>query len=117
MKTPDGEDHVLLSTVEVSPSPAASVFQHSLRKRFTDGPVMEGVDFDTSAGLDARVYVHWQLPALGGPWTETLLGDGQAFVSRQLAAVPGGGHVSTAIDVVGDPDSLQVTVQDRARAV
>jgi 4-amino-4-deoxy-L-arabinose transferase-like glycosyltransferase len=112
LRTADGEDQMQLGTVQVLSSPAASVFEHPVHKQFAGGPTMKGLDFDTTLSPETRLYVHWQLPALGGPWTETLLKDGRAVASRQLGAVPGGGHVSTAIDVPGNADSLQMTVQD-----
>ena len=112
LNTPNGEDHVQLSTVQVLSSAATSVFQHPVHKQFAGGPTLEGVDFDTTLAPDTRLYVHWRLPAFGGPWTETLLKDGQAVASHQLGAAPDGGHVSTAMDVRGDADSLQMMVQN-----
>ena len=76
-------------------------------RRFAGGPTLEGADFDTTMAPDTRLYVHWRLPALGGPWTETLLRDGRAVASHQLGAAPDGGHISTAMDVRGDADSLR----------
>jgi 4-amino-4-deoxy-L-arabinose transferase-like glycosyltransferase len=115
--TTAGTDSVRLGRITLAPCQDAPVTRHRLEVPFAGGPMLVGVDYDTSRPESIRVYLHWYA-ATGGPWLATLSRDGQPVGTGGVPAAPVGTFITTAIDVPPDLHDLTLalaTVDGKSR--
>lgn len=99
-RTAEGEDDVLLQTVQLQPSRTRPVTNHPLFVRFAGGPTLIGVDYETGSDGGTRTYLHWAGPS--GPADLELRGKGDAPVkTSRVPALRRGEYASVGIDGAG----------------
>jgi hypothetical protein len=98
----DGADAVQLTTVHLKPSTLRPVTTHPIYVRFTAGPTLIGVDYDTGAPGQVRTFLHW-----AGPGAEAglqLLAEGGAVAAQgRVPALARGQHATIAFDLAAAP--------------
>ncbi len=116
--TADGQDHVLLTEVEVTPLRSAPVTQRRLQARSTEGYTLLGVDYDRSVADQLRVYLHWQADrGMHGESAALLWSQGTSVATVALSGVPSGYCFSTVSDLPASTSGLSVEVQPSSGGV
>jgi hypothetical protein len=108
--TTEGVDAIQLTTIKVNPATLRPVTARPTFVRFTGGPTLIGVDYDTGmlSSTGMRVYLHWAGP---GAEAEVQLLDrsGSAIelvTQKHIPALERGQYATTAIDLFGLPAQI-----------
>jgi hypothetical protein len=114
LTTGDGADALRLATVAIRPSTLQPVTTHPTYVRFSGGPTLIGVDYDSGVPGQVRAYVHW-----AGPGAEA-----DVQLQDRAGAVLGQGHVpelargqcaTIALDLAAAPARVTLLDGDRPR--
>lgn len=106
----DGVDAIQLATIKIRPMTLRPVTARPTFVRFTGGPTLIGVDYDTSmlGSTGMRVYLHWAGP--GAKADVQLLDRGGPPIDlgaqKHIPALERGQYATTAIDLFGSPAQI-----------
>jgi len=93
LMTSSGEQMATVAALDLAPSNEPLPTLHPLDVSFASGPILTGVDYDTSTPSSLRVYLHWRGPGPAGDIARV----GAAVVT--LPALSDGATLVTGIDV------------------
>jgi hypothetical protein len=117
--TAAGVDAVQLTTVQVNPATLRPVTDRPTFTRFTGGPTLIGIDYDTSMPSPAgmRVYLHWAGP---GAEADVQLLDRsgspiELTAQKHIPALEHGQYATTALDFFGAPAQIELLDGERPR--
>lgn len=100
LTTRGGQDHVVLTEVEVRPLTIAPVTLHRLGRRFGCGYTVLSADYDRSVPGQLRLYLHWRADhAVTAEWQAVIFGGETAIATATLPAVPERTYFTTAHDL------------------
>jgi hypothetical protein len=102
LTTEDGVEATRLAAVHLQPSTLRPVTIHATRVRFTGGPTLIGVDYDTGEAGAVRAFLHW-----AGPGAEAdlqILDKSGAVIGQiHIPALERGQYTTVAVDSAGFP--------------
>jgi hypothetical protein len=114
LKTGEGTDAVQLTTVRLRPSTLRPVTDRKTFVRYTGGPTLIGVDYDTGAPPLMRVYLHWAGSGAEGG-LQLLDGSGAVIGQARVPALGQGQYATVALDSAGSPAKIALLDGDQPR--
>ncbi len=114
LTTEDGVEAVRLTTVHLKPSMLRPVTAHATLVRFTGGPTLVGVDYDTGALGQVRVFLHWAGP---GAKADLQLQDrsGAVIGQNRVPALERGQYATASLDLSSFPTRIVLLDGDQPR--
>jgi hypothetical protein len=114
LTTDDGADALRLATVAIRSATLRPVTTHPTYVRFSGGPTLIGVDYDSGVPGQVRAYVHWAGP---GAEADVRLQDGDGAVLGQghVPALARGQYATIAFDLAAAPAQVALLDGERPR--